>query len=178
LQCVIQTLVRWLPSPLSVWADFSFPEWFLPLTIVLKRKKEGWDEEFDTEKATYIRLKCLQSTIISTYYGQAQFEGKPAFILSDIGGGCCVAEPKGAVVREEHIRPLFHQTLTALISQCVSQNDLKLNNSHLVRNSTGRGIMIVDLELVNEIPLEEDREQIVQWDVNSLMRAYRDHLDA
>jgi serine/threonine protein kinase len=142
----------------------------------LKQKKEGWDEAFDTEKTTYLKLRCLQGTIIPTYYGQVQFEGKPALVLSDIGG-VCVAEPKGAVLREEHIEPLFHQALSALMSQGISHDDLKLDNFHLVRNSAGRAIMVLDLELVNDIPPETDREEIVQWDVNSLMREYRDHLE-
>ncbi|KAH6631308.1 hypothetical protein F5144DRAFT_214755 [Chaetomium tenue] len=176
LQRTIQTLVRWLPSPLRSWAERSFPEWFLPLNIVLKQKKEGWDEEFDTEIATYQKLRGLQGTIIPIYYGQVRFEGKPALILSDIGGAC-VAEPKGAVLREEDLRPLFRQALSALMSQGISHDDVKLDNFHLVRNSAGRAIMVVDLERVNEIAPEKDREQIVQWDVNSLMRAYRDDLE-
>lgn len=176
LQYAIQTLVFWLPSPLRLWVERSFQEWFLPLNIVLKQKKDGWDEEFDAEKANYLKLRCMQGIIIPTYYGEVQFEGKPAIVLSDIGGAC-VAEPKGAVLREEHIRPLFHQALTALMSQGISHDDLKLDNLHLVKKGAGRAIMVVDLESVNEIPPEKNREQIVQCDVNCLMRAYRDHLE-
>lgn len=167
---------RYSAGSLRSWAERSFPEWSLPLPIILKQKKEGWDEEFDTEIATYEKLRGLRVTIIPICYGQVRFEAKPALILSDIGGAC-VAEPKGAVLREEHLRPLFRQALSALMSQGISHDDLKLGNFHLVRNSAGRAIMVVDLERVNEIPPEKDRDQIVQWDVNSLMRNYRDHLE-
>ena len=56
--------------------------------IILKVQKSGWDEEFDTEKAAYEKLKRLQGRVIPICYGQAQYEGTRALILSDIGGAC------------------------------------------------------------------------------------------
>ncbi|KAK3933730.1 hypothetical protein QBC46DRAFT_105089 [Diplogelasinospora grovesii] len=176
LQLVIQTVLRWLPSSLRSWAHSSFPEWFLPTNIVLKKQKDGWDEEFDTEKATYEKLKCLQGLVIPTYYGQVQYMGTRALVLSDIGGAC-VAEPEGAVLSEQDVRPLFDQALSALASQGISHDDMKLDNFHLVSNGGNKAIMIVDLERINELPPEKDRARIVQADVDFLMQAYRDHLE-
>lgn len=176
LQLVIQTVLRCLPSSLRSWAYSSFPEWFLPTNIVLKKQKDGWDEEFDTERATYEKLKCLQELLIPICYGQAQYEGTRALVLSDIGGAC-VAEPEGAVLREQDIRPLFDQALSALASQGISQDDMKLDNFHLVGNGGNRAIMVVDLERINELSPDKDHTQMVQADVDFLMQAYRDHLE-
>jgi serine/threonine protein kinase len=176
LQPVIQILLRWLPSPLRSWIYSSFPEWFLPTNIILKKQKDGWDEEFDTEKAAYEKLKCLQGLVIPICYGQAQYKGTRALVLSDIGGSC-VAEPKGAVLREQDIRPLFDQALSALASQGISHDDMKLDNFHLVNHSGNKIIMIVDLERINQLPPQKDPTQMVQADVDFLMQAYRDHLE-
>jgi hypothetical protein len=176
LQLAFQALLCWLPAPLRSWADSSFPEWVLPANIVLKQQKDGWDEEFDTEQATYDKLKCLQGLIIPTCYGQVQCEGRRALVLSDIGGAC-VATPEGAVLREKDIRPLFDQALSALASQGISHDDMKLDNFHLVRHGSNRAIMVVDLERVNELAPDKDRAWIVEGDVDFLMRAYRNHLE-
>ncbi|GAB1313025.1 hypothetical protein MFIFM68171_03235 [Madurella fahalii] len=176
LQLVIQTLLRWLPSPLRSWASSSFPEWFLPARIVLKKQKNGWDEEFDTEIATYEKPKYLQGLVIPICYGQVQYEGTLALVLPDIGG-VCVAEPEGAVLREQDVRPLFDQTLSALASQGISHDDMKLDNFHLVDTSGNKIIMAVDLERINMLPPEKDHARMVQADVNFLMQEYRDHLE-
>ncbi|KAK0732275.1 hypothetical protein B0H67DRAFT_478096, partial [Lasiosphaeris hirsuta] len=47
----------------------------LPTNIVLKKQKEEWGDEFDTEKATYEKLKCLQGLVIPICYGQARPRG-------------------------------------------------------------------------------------------------------
>jgi hypothetical protein len=176
LHPVIQILLRWIPSPLRRWIYSSFPEWFLPTKIVLKKQKDGWDEEFDTEKAAYEKLKCLQGLVIPICYGLAQYEGTRALVLSDIGGSC-VAEPKGAVLAEQDVRPLFDQALSALASQGISHDDMKLDNFHLVNHSGNKIIMIVDLERINQLPPQRDPTQMVQADVDFLMQAYRDHLE-
>jgi hypothetical protein len=88
-----------------------------------------------------------------------------------------VAEPKGAVLREQDIRPLFDQALSALASQGISHDDMKLDNFHLVNHSGNKIIMIVDLERINQLPPQKDPTQMVQADVDFLMQAYRDHLE-
>lgn len=175
LQLIIQTLLRCLPLSLRSWAHSSYPEWFLPTNIVLKRQKDGWDEEFDTERSTYEELACLQGLVIPTCYGQVQSDGKRALVLSDIGGAC-VASPEGAVLTEQDVQPLFEQALGTLVSHGISHGDLKLDNFDLVGNPGNRAIMIVDLESVDIIQPEPDRAWIVQSDVSFLMQAYRDHL--
>ncbi|KAK3317508.1 hypothetical protein B0T19DRAFT_446474 [Cercophora scortea] len=176
LQLLVRTLLRCLPSSLRSWACSSFPEWFLPTDIVFKKQKVGWDEEFATEQATYEKLRCLQGRVIPVCYGQTQHEGTHALILSDIGGAC-VAEPRGAVLTEQSMRPLFEKALSVLASHGIGQDDLKLDNFHLVDDGESKAIMVVDLERVNVLPPEMNRAKSVQHDVNFLMRAYRDHLE-
>ncbi|KAK4206522.1 hypothetical protein QBC37DRAFT_458617 [Rhypophila decipiens] len=136
---------------LRSWAQSSFPEWFLPTNIVLKRQKDGWDEEFDAERSTYQDLACLQGIVIPTCYGQVQHDGKRALSL-------------------------FEQALGTLASHGISHGDLKLDNFHLVGKPGNRAMFIVDLENVDIIQPEHDRAWIVQSDVSHLMQAYRDHL--
>lgn len=62
------------------------PEWFLPREIVLKKEKEGWGEEFETEKATYEALKPLQGDAIPICYGEIDYDGRRTLVLSDVGG--------------------------------------------------------------------------------------------
>lgn len=175
LELVIQTLLRCLLPSLRAWAHSSFPEWFLPTNIVLKRQKDGWDEEFHTERSIYEQLACLQGLVIPICYGQVQHDGKRCLVLSDIGGAC-VATPEGTVLTEQDIQPLFEQALGTLASHGISHGDLKLDNFHLVGSPGNRTIMIVDLESADIIPPEKDRSWIVQSDVSFLMQAYRDHL--
>lgn len=176
LQRVIQTLLRCLPPSLRSWAHSSFPEWSLPTNIVLKRQKDGWDDEFDRERSTYEDLACLQGVLIPTCYGQVRYDGKRGLVLSDIGGAC-VATPEGAVLTERDIQSLFEQALDTLASRGgVSHGDLKLDNFHLVGKPGNRAIWIVDLESVDIIQPGQDRARVVQSDVSLLMEAYRDHL--
>jgi len=35
----------------------------------LKKEKEDWEEEFNTELATYEKLRCLQGHVIPVCYG-------------------------------------------------------------------------------------------------------------
>lgn len=130
----------------------------------MKKQKDEWDDQFDTDKATYEKLRCLQGLVIPTCYGQVQYEGTRALVLSDIGGAC-VAEPEGAVLREHDVRTLFDQARIALANQGISHDGVN------------KAIMIAHLERINELPPEKDRAWVVQADVDFLMQAYQDHLD-
>lgn len=148
----------------------------MPTKIVLKKNKDDWEEEFITEKATYEKLRCLQGHVIPINYGQIEYDGAPALILSDIGGAC-LAEPEGAVLDEQELRPLLSQALGALASLGISHDDIKLDNFHLVGQDHNSIIMVVDLERVIESPSKEELERMVRHNFNWLISAYRDHLD-
>ncbi|KAH6628907.1 hypothetical protein F5144DRAFT_605015 [Chaetomium tenue] len=98
VQQVIQVLVHvLLPRVAQVWFQSCFHEWALPGQLVLKKQKDGWDEEFETEKATYAKLVPLQGVVIPRCFGQLRYEGTRALLLSDIGG-VCLATPEGGLL--------------------------------------------------------------------------------
>lgn len=158
------------------WLRSRYPEWTLPCNIVLKSQKPDWEEEFDTEKATYTLLQPLQGLVIPRYHGQITYDGTRALILSDIGGKC-IATPEGAVLREEELRPLFEKALKALMDHGVSHDDIKLDNFHLVEDGTEERVMVVDLERVDVGLEQEDRDIMLRANVNQLMRWYKGHLE-
>lgn len=117
---------------------------------MLKKYKEGWDKEFDTEKAVYKKVKRLQGIVVPKCYGELKYEGTRALLLSDIGGEN-LATPEGALLEATDLGRMLHDAFTALAQFRISQNDMKLDNFHVV----GDKIMILDLEMVNEnVPSE------------------------
>ncbi|ODA83597.1 hypothetical protein RJ55_02112 [Drechmeria coniospora] len=60
-------------------------------------QKEGWDEEFDTEKTAHEKITPLQGIVVPVCYGELQYEGARSLLLSDIGGGN-LATPRGALL--------------------------------------------------------------------------------
>ncbi|KAJ4327747.1 hypothetical protein N0V84_001856 [Fusarium piperis] len=174
---VIQAIVSFLPLAWACWIRSRFPEWCLPEKIVLKIEKDGWDEEFDIEKAAYEQLEPAQgSIIIPRFHGQIEYDGKRALILSDIGG-YCVATPEGAVLDEEDFRPLLEKALTSISKLGVNHDDSKLDNFHLVTENGKDRIMIVDLEMVDTGLSETDFAFVTKANEDFVMRQYRQHLE-
>lgn len=169
---IVQALLCLCPPPLRHWLQSTFPEWYLPPNIVLKKEKEGWEEEFNTELATYDKLRCLQGHVIPVCYGQIEYDGARALILSDVGGEC-LADPEGATLEENELRPLLDQALSALAELRISHSDLKLDNFRLVNGT----IMAVDLERVDEHASKEEAQELEPFDLKFLMKRYRDHLE-
>lgn len=161
----MQALLSLCPPPPRRWARSAFPEWHLPLNIVLKKEKEGWREEFDTELATYEKLRCLQGHVIPVCYGQIEYDGARTLVLSDVGGEC-LAEPQGATLEEDELRPLLDQALRALAALRMSHSDLKLDNFRLVNGV----IVIVDFERVDEHASREEAEALEPFDLKFLMK--------
>ncbi|KAM3509016.1 hypothetical protein MY11210_006511 [Beauveria gryllotalpidicola] len=173
---IVSALLRWLPSRLSSWLAAQFPEWALPTNIVLKKAKDGWESEFSTELATYTKLKSLQGQVIPLCYGEIEYDGARALVMSDIGGAC-VADPEGAVLTEPELEPLLHAALSALANYGIIHDDTKLDNFHLVDRGQTREVMIVDLERVEESSSREELDLSVTSSVSFLMENYHSHLD-
>lgn len=169
-------LLSYFPAVIACWLRKNLREWCLPESIVLKAAKDGWDEEFEREKATYEYLQPLQGVTIPRYYGCLDYEGKKALVLSNIGGAC-LATPEGAVLDERDLRELVMEALTALTSMGVAYDDTKLDNFHLVTDNGRDKIMIVDLEIVDQSLSEDDLAFTTECEMNHLIRLYRMHLD-
>lgn len=60
-------LLSRLPGAVQAFVIIIWPGWFLPDTVVLKTPKPDWDEEFDTEKEVYDKLKALQGNLIPIF---------------------------------------------------------------------------------------------------------------
>ncbi|KAL6411782.1 hypothetical protein AUP68_04159 [Ilyonectria robusta] len=83
------------------------------------------------EVIAYEKLRALQGITIPRWYGEMEYDGTRALILSDIGGDC-LATPEGAVLDEKDLHPLLYQALSSLTNLGVSHDDTKLDNFHLV----------------------------------------------
>ena len=58
----------------------------LPSTVIVKQQKEGWSDEFENEASWYERLKDLQGDKIPIFFGQGDFNGIRALVISEIVG--------------------------------------------------------------------------------------------
>lgn len=173
LDRLVRLLLHALPPAFRSWVQATFPEWLLPTNIIFK--KDHWADEFDTEVATYENLRCLQGHVIPICYGQIEYDGACAFIMSDVGGAC-IAEPEGTVLDENELRSLLEQALSALASLGISHDGLKLDNFCLFGHDSDR-LVVVDLERVDELSSKSELEWAVRCSVEFLMKAYREHID-
>ncbi|UPK90863.1 hypothetical protein LCI18_001798 [Fusarium solani-melongenae] len=176
LALAIQTLISLLPLVLVSRIQAKFPEWFLPERIVLKIERDNWKEEFDLEKTAYEKLKGLQGDVIPRCYGQIEYDGERALILSDVGEAC-LATPDGAVLDENDLRLLLDKAITSLTDRHVSQDDTKLNNFHLVTENGKDRIVVVDLEMVDMDLSEDGYAFAARSKVSWLIQQYLQHLD-
>ncbi|PHH76336.1 hypothetical protein CDD80_1605 [Ophiocordyceps camponoti-rufipedis] len=150
-QRLVQTTLRLLPPRLRDWFDTRYPEWNLPSRLVLKKYKKGWDEEFDTEISTYELVKPLQGIVVPHCYGELEFEGVRALLLSDVGGHNA-ATPEGSLSSVADFRRMLHTAFVALARFYVRHDDLKPDNFQVV----GDKIMALDLEQVDLQHLSEE----------------------
>ncbi|KAI8663052.1 hypothetical protein LRP88_07259 [Fusarium phalaenopsidis] len=169
-----QVLISLFPMVLTSRVQNKFPEWCLPEKIVLKIEKDHWEEEFETEKAAYDKLVRLQGDVIPRCYGQIEYDGKRALILSDIGGAF-LATPDGVVLDENDLRLLLDKALTSLTDYQVSHYDTKLDNFHLVTKNGKDRIMVIDLEMV-DMDLTEGYAFAAKSSASFLIQQYRLHL--
>ena len=176
LERAFQILLSFLPASITSWIQDKLPEWCLPENIVFKIQKDDWAEEFERERAIYEQLRPLQGVVIPHCYGCVNYDGKRALILSNIGGAC-LATPAGAVLAEKDLKPLLSQALTALAQMGVAHDDTKLDNFHLVTNDGKDKIMIVDLEIVDTSPSEDNYAFATFSNVSHMIGLYRMHLD-
>ncbi|KAK7398028.1 hypothetical protein QQX98_012605 [Neonectria punicea] len=146
-QRLIRLLVHCLPVWIRTWAEFAFPEWFLPTGVILKRERQEKDAEeglFDTEIRAYNQLQPLQGIVVPVCYGQTRYKGARALMLQDVGG-VSLAEPAGATLEFDQFSRLLQECFRALHGLGVNPEDPQLGNFILV---DGR-IVAVDLEMVS-----------------------------
>jgi len=171
---LLGVVVNVLPQAAQSWVKTRWPEWFLPRNVILKKRKEGWDEEFENETRIYARLRELQGTVIPICYGLVVC-GKqpvPALVLSDIGGHELYQPDAGAIPKDQ-LAKLLRDAFEALARYGVGHGDLKLDNLHLIRDN-GLRVMVVDLESVEDVDMANSAF-FVDSDIDHILRIYRNH---
>ncbi|GAB1320337.1 hypothetical protein MFIFM68171_10547 [Madurella fahalii] len=171
---LLGVVVNLLPRAAQSWVKIRWPEWFLPRTVILKKRKEGWDEEFENEKRMYAGLRELQGTVIPICYGLVVC-GKqpvPALVPSDIGG-YELCQPQAGAIPEDQLAKLLRDAFEALARCGVGHGDLKLDNLHLTRNN-GLRAMVVDLESVEDVN-PANSAFFVDSNIDHVLRIYRNH---
>jgi hypothetical protein len=125
------------------------PRWFPPPIIILKKRKVGWEDEFNKEKQVYKVLKLLQGTVILYLYGEGVYNGSPALVLSFIHRKTIYKLlHEGRFPEDKDLESLHNSlkdTLRALTGYRVEYTDMKTDNFLLTDN--GRAT-VVDLEQV------------------------------
>ncbi|KAJ8064765.1 hypothetical protein OCU04_007076 [Sclerotinia nivalis] len=136
----IERLINFLPSLKAI-----YPQWFLPSIVILKKQKFGWNEEFETEKRMYRYLKPLQGAFIPYFYGEAFYDGSPAFVLSEIRGERLydsTARPENDDDFLDILEAKLEEAFKGLTKYGVIHGDPTLHNIFEVDDR----IMITDLE--------------------------------
>ncbi|KAM4061000.1 Protein kinase-like domain protein [Hirsutella rhossiliensis] len=145
------------------------PKWFQH-EIEIYADSEGWDEEFDTEKAAYEKVKPLRGIVVPKCYGELKYKGTRSLLLSDVGGEN-LATPEGALLEVTDLRRMLHDAFSALAQFGLSHDDTKLDNFHVV----GDKVMVLDLERVDGNLSDERFAFHIKCDVNHLAQKYEDN---
>ncbi|KAK1240418.1 hypothetical protein MKX07_004446 [Trichoderma sp. CBMAI-0711] len=173
LDQVIKAILCLFPKFAQAYLRRWFPEWYLPTAIVLKSQKPDWEEEFDNELANYRSLQSLQGTVIPRHFGVVQFDGVRSHLMADVGGVCIPYTTETAEEAYAYIRKRLHESLTALASRGFVQDDVKLDNFHVV----GNRVVVVDLERVERGRSLDEMSKFVESSIQILMQQYRNYLE-
>ncbi|KAH6603158.1 hypothetical protein Trco_007933 [Trichoderma cornu-damae] len=173
LERVVKAILYLFPKFAQAYMRRWFPEWYLPSAIVLKSQKPDWEEEFDNELASYQSLQSLQGTVIPRHFGVVQFAGVRSHLMADVGGVCIPYTTETAEEAYAIVRKLLHESLAALASRGFVQDDVKLDNFHIV----GSRVVVVDLERVERSRNPDGLSEFVESSVQHLMKQYRNYLE-
>lgn len=115
-------------------------------TVIVKQKKEEWDQEFEDEKIAYQRLSTIQGDVITQFYGEGMYNDLPAIFLSDISGrNLHDLAHSTSEVQETALRAELEKAMKILYDLGAEYWDQKLDN--FILSDSGR-IVIIDLEQV------------------------------
>ena len=145
-------------------------------SVIVKQRKDGWEDEFENEVKAYHILERLQGKVIPYFYGRGYFNGRPALVLSDIDG---ISLKDLARSTKETSKDLLEACLEEAFSELskygANYHDQKLDNFLLCYDEEcGKNkVRIVDLEQV-EFPRETRpwHRQINQEGARSLIEDF------
>ncbi|KAM3530113.1 hypothetical protein NHJ13051_001562 [Beauveria bassiana] len=150
-KCMHWLVTTILPQRLAL--AFLPVAWSLPTTIVVKKLKSNWDDEFTNELRMYEKLKSLQGKQIPVCYGEAYCHGTRALVLQDIGGVSLYHRSALVDMSEAQIAQIILASYRPMISLNIAYDDWKLDNLYLV---DGR-VVFLDLEYVYELDFDPER---------------------
>lgn len=145
LRRALASFVSRFPLCIQAFVRSIWPTGFLPSVVVVKKRKPGWDEEFDNEKLMYNRLRALQGRRIPFFYGEARCEGTRALVLSEMAG-IVACEQKPPYLERGEFRRRIEAAVQELSMFGVSVDDKKLHNVLLADD----GVVLVDMESIWE----------------------------
>lgn len=151
------------------WIRIIFPEWFLPDNVVLKPRRKGEEEFFDTELKAYRYLESAQGTLVPKLYGQVGYNGTKALLLQDLGG-IPLASPEGAMLELGKVSELLQECFLALHRLGVHQLDPNPGNYQLV----GEKLMALDFGDVDFDLSEDDKQYFMMTRISSILKYYRE----
>ncbi len=164
-------LVSLLPLVTQRMARTTWPAYFLPDVVVVKKLKPGWVDEFQNEQKMYKKLEPLQGHVIPIFYGEAQCEGTRALILSEVQGLNSIKQGPGYIEVDEYGRRL-KVACGELARYGVVLDDYNIPNIFVVDDR----IMLVDLEKYYEAEPEKV-ELYNEWSVKEVLQKYAGYLD-
>jgi tRNA A-37 threonylcarbamoyl transferase component Bud32 len=141
----------------------------LPEQFVLKKPKPDGYKEYDIERESYQKLKSIQGTVTPVFYGEAVFdEGVKALVLSDVGG-VRLDDQEALEIEETKMKEMVKTAYSHLTDLGFAHDDINLGNFHLVHGK----IFILDICIYTP----ENAEEILELDVKSIMRLWKDYRD-
>ncbi|CAG8935045.1 unnamed protein product [Penicillium salamii] len=145
----------------------------LPSVVVVKKVKKDWHDQYQQEIENYERLKSLQGSVISTFFGQGTFNDGPAIIISEVVGRTLRDIAYGDIqISSDELRHKLEIAMESIHCLGAEYLDQRLDNFILCK--TGE-IMIVDMEQVDFPPdLEVFRESVNYGGVGSLLYLFND----
>lgn len=140
---ILIAILLLLPLMIQSFVKNIWPGYFLPSTVVLKKLKPDWDEEFENEKRIYKRLEHQQGRLVPVFYGEGRCDNTRVLILSHVVG-VLPFEQNPPVLRPEEFKKRLEATYQELGALGLSHDDPKLDNFLLVDDK----ITLLDLESV------------------------------
>lgn len=123
----------------------------LPSTVIIKQQKEGWSDEFEHEASCYERLKDLQGDEIPIFFGQGDFDGIRALVISEIVGTTLLDFARSMnPIDEKKMKDDLAAVFQSLTTYGAVYWDQKLDNFMYCDNAApdASKAMVIDLEQV------------------------------
>jgi hypothetical protein len=129
----------------------------------LKKQKSGWDEKFERGKYTLNVMKPVQGRHFAICYGEVDYSGTRALLLSEVGGHALNAS-NATEIDADALRRMLHEAIRNANEYLVEPPETKLEHFHEIDDH----IVMLDWEGKGDIT-KEDAEYCRNSSVEHLM---------